>query len=435
MTDWATDFDHLSPEWARNSPEITADLRQRCPVAHTERFYGAYLVTRYDDVVAVAHDTATFSNRITAVNENHPDKIRLQAPPITLDPPLHGPVRRALLAPFAPREVARLEPFVAARCDAALDRLAGRELVDGALDYAQIIPVEVMAELLGLDAADADQFRVWVKGILSDGQIDLDLAARCTREVRAFFAEQLRDRRQRPTSDLVSWVAQATVVDDAAGGDEHICDEHIGGGRPLSEREQLGVLYLLLVAGVDTTWSAIGASLHHLSYHPEHRRRLADDPGLVDLAVEELLRFFAPVTMGRLISSDGSIGGSPVAAGERLLLSFLSANRDPSHFDQPDEVVLDRARNRHLAFGVGIHRCLGSNLARMELRVALQRWLARYPDFEPAGDVEWTIGVRGPRTVPLRLGCSCKGGCCARMGVRSSGEGERSGGSYPTGSG
>ena len=120
--------------------------------------------------------------------------------------------------------------------------------------------------------------------------------------------------------------------------------------------------------------------------------------------MEEYLRYFSPVTMGRVIESDGAIGGCPVQAGQRLLLSYASANRDPDHFDRPDEVVLDRAENRHLAFGVGVHRCLGSNLARLEMKVALERWLARYPDFEPAGEVTWTIGVRGPRTVPLRLG-------------------------------
>jgi len=392
VSDWATDFDHLSQEWAERSPEITAELRERCPVAHTDRFHGAYLVTRYDDAVAVAHDAATFSNRVTAVNENHPDRIRLEAPPITLDPPAHGPVRRSLLPPFSPRAVARLEPFVVQSCDRALDALAGRELVDGAHDYAQIVPVEVTARLLGLPAEDGDRFRAWVKGILADGLVDLELAARCTREVRAYFADQLARRRVEPADDLVTWVA-TTRVDDDSGAPP----------RPLTEREQLGALYLLLVAGIDTTWSAIGASLHHLATHPEDRHRLVVEPALMERAVEELLRFFSPVNMARVIEADAEIGGCPVRAGERLLIGFASANRDAAHFDRADEVVLDRRENRHVAFGVGVHRCLGSNLARMELRVALTRWLARYPDFEPAGPVRWTIGVRGPSTVPLRL--------------------------------
>lgn len=392
VRDWATDFDHLSPEWAAHSPEITADLRQRCPVAHTERFYGAYLVTRYDDVVTVAHDTVAFSNRITAVNENRPENIRLEAPPITLDPPQHGPLRRALLPPFSPHAVRRLIPVTEAICDRALDALEGRTVADAAVDYAQIVPVEVTARLLGLPPEDGDRFRSWVKGILGDGLIDLDLAARCTREVRAFFAEHLAERRRRPTDDLISYVAHAEV------------DSDDGSTRPLGEREQLGVLYLLLVAGIDTTWSTIGSALHHLSTNAEHRRLLVETPSLIDAAVEEFLRYFAPITMGRIIEHDAVIAGCPVRAGERLLVGYPSANRDASQFEAPDEVILDRAHNRHLAFGVGPHRCLGSNLARMELKVALQRWLARFPDFEAAGEVVWTIGVRGPSTVPVRLG-------------------------------
>jgi len=382
VQDWATDFDHLSPEWADDEPAILADLRRRCPVAHTERFHGAYLVTRYEDVVAAAHDTATFSNRITAVNENDPAKIRLHAPPITLDPPLHGPARRALLPPFAPRAVGSLAPMITEVCDAALDRLAGRTEVDAAADYARVVSVQVMANLLGLPLGDRERFHGWVKGILSDGLVDLELAARCTREVRGYFAAQLAEPGCDGRDDLVGWVARVEEFD---------------------ERDRLGVLYLLLVAGVDTTWSAIGSALHHLSDHPADAARLVAEPSLLTTAVEEFLRFFSPVMMGRVIEADGEVGGCPVQAGQRLLISFGSANRDPAVFADPDEVRIDRADNRHLAFGVGVHRCLGSNLARLELRIALERWLARVPRFEPAGTVAWTIGVRGPQSVPLRL--------------------------------
>ena len=152
---------------------------------------------------------------------------------------------------------------MAESCDRALDALGGRTLVDGAVDYAQVVPVDVTAHLLGLRREDSDRFRAWVKGILAEGQIDLELAARCTREVRAFFAEQLEDRRRHPTGDLVTWVANARVSTE---------DDDVG-SRPLSDRERVGVLYLLLVAGIDTTWSAIGAVLHHLSHHPAHRHR------------------------------------------------------------------------------------------------------------------------------------------------------------------
>ena len=126
--------------------------------------------------------------------------------------------------------------------------------------------------------------------------------------------------------------------------------------------------------------------MHHLGTHPTDRRRLVEEPELMPSAIEELLRAFTPVNMGRVIEQDGDIGGCPVRAGERLLITYGAANRDPAHFDRPDEVVLDRAHNRHLAFGVGVHRCLGSNLARTELAIALRAWLERYPDFEVVDD-------------------------------------------------
>ena len=217
VEDWATDFDHLSPQWAAHEPEILADLRGRCPVAHTDRFFGAYLVTRYDDVVAAAHDTVTFANRITAVNENDPAQIRLHAPPITLDPPLQGPARRGMLPPFAPRAVAEAAPMITVVCDTALDRLDGRTEVDAATDYAQIVSVEVIANLLGLPAEDRSRFHGWVKGILSDGLVDLDLAARCTREVREYFGAQLDDPSCPMRDDLVGWVAAVEAFDRQIG--------------------------------------------------------------------------------------------------------------------------------------------------------------------------------------------------------------------------
>jgi cytochrome P450 len=395
VSDWTTDFDHLSDEWAAKSPEILADLRDRCPVAHTERFFGAYLVTRYDDISEVAHATSTFSSRVTSVNENHPDNIKLELPPITLDPPDHAPVRRALLPAFNPREVAALEPWVASVCERLLDDIAGRELVDGALDYAQIVPVEVMGRLFGVSTEMGPQFRAWVDGMLKDGQVDLDIARKANREIQAYFAGQLAERRREPADDLVTMVldAEARLED--------------GSTRPFTERERIGALFVLMLGGIDTTWSTLGASLYHLGTHPEDLALLVEQPELIPGAVEELLRFYSPVTIARVITDDAEVAGCPVKAGERLLLSYPSANRDPGHFERPDEVVIDRQHNRHMAFGVGVHRCLGSNLARMELQVALAAWLARFPRFELAvapEDITWTVGpVRGPREVPLRI--------------------------------
>jgi cytochrome P450 len=178
-------------------------------------------------------------------------------------------------------------------------------------------------------------------------------------------------------------------------------------GHKLQADHVAGTMVLLLIAGIDTTWSAIGASLWHLAGNPEDRERLVADPGLLPTAMEEFLRAYAPVTMARLVKEDMHWQGVDMKADDWILLSFPAANRDPAQFDRADEVVIDREVNRHAAFGLGIHRCVGSHLARMELRVALEVWLERIPEFslaDPAA-VTWSAGqIRGPRSLPLRIG-------------------------------
>jgi cytochrome P450 len=208
------------------------------------------------------------------------------------------------------------------------------------------------------------------------------------REMTEYFAGHLEQRKTKPTDDLISALMKAR-------------DKN---GQPLSDNHVLGSLRLLLIAGIDTTWSAIGASLWHLAKTPADRERLIAEPDLIPTAVEELLRAYSPVTMAREVMKETVISGCPVKPGNMVLLSFPAANRDPAMFPDADKVVLDRKENRHAAFGLGIHRCVGSNLARMEMTVALEEWLKRIPDFrlDPAGQVTWSEGtVRGPRQLPL----------------------------------
>ena len=197
-------------------------------------------------------------------------------------------------------------------------------------------------------------------------------------------------RRQRPGDDLVSFLVKARLAD----------------GEPFSDRQVLGALRLLLIAGIDTTWSAIGSSIWHLATHPRDRERLVRQPELIPTAIEEFLRAYAPVTMAREIVEDGELGSCPMRKGEMVLLSFPSANRDPEKFSDAAIVKIDRQENPHVAFGLGIHRCIGSNLARMEMRIALQEWLKRLPDFEldRSRRMTWSEGtVRGPRLLPITL--------------------------------
>jgi len=170
------------------------------------------------------------------------------------------------------------------------------------------------------------------------------------------------------------------------------------------EPHVLGTCFLILVAGIDTTWSSIGSALWHLAQHPEDRAKLIAQPEIMPIAIEELLRAYSPVTMARYVAEETEYAGCPMHEGNKVLMNFPAANRDPRVFENPDDVILDRAKNPHIAFGVGIHRCAGSNLARMEMKVSIEEWLKRIPDFhlEDPDNVTWAGGqVRGPRTMPI----------------------------------
>jgi len=392
--DFATDFDHTDRAWVTDPYPIWDDLRQRCPVAHSDRYGGAWLPVTHDLVSEVAYDHEHFTSRSVVVSERRPGPDDLPAPiglspPITSDPPYHSIVRRMLLPAFTPRPIAALEPFTRELCRELLTRTEGRASFDAATEFAQHIPVRVIVRFLGFRQEDADMFRSIIRLVLEEVDLPADERDERFTEVDAYMDAQIEDHIAHPRDDLTSFLAGAEID-----------------GSKLSAAHIRGTMTLLMIAGIDTTWSAIGASLWHLARHPDDRRRLSGDPGLMGTALEELLRAYAPVTMARLVARDVDFHGYPFKEGDWLLLPFPAANRDPDAFENPGLVRLDRAKNRHAAFGLGRHRCLGSNLARMELRVALEEWMARYPDFELADPsaVTWSAGqVRGPRTLPLTV--------------------------------
>ena len=393
VSDWATDFSHLDPEWAADPYPIQDDLRQRCPIAHTRRFGGGWLPTRYEDVAAIAYDTERFSSRAIIVSHFRPPRELAPvggSPPISSDPPFHHDARKLLLPAFTRSAVARLEPATRAFCHSLIDALAGQDVVDAAQDYAQHIPIRVIADMLGFPPEHGPLFREFVEDLIEG--INLPPDERITRVTRLFeyLLDQVHDHLDRPRDDLTSYLINAELY-----------------GRKLDPDHVTGTMALLLIAGIDTSWSAIGASLWHLARNPADRDRLAAEPGLLRVALEEFLRAYAPVTMARLVRQDMRWHGADMKADDWILLSFPAANRDPAQFDQAGEVIIDREVNRHAAFGLGIHRCVGSHLARMELRVALETWLARIPTFtlaDPAA-VRWSAGqIRGPRALPLRIG-------------------------------
>jgi cytochrome P450 len=389
VKDWATDFDHRDPAWVENPYPIWDELRGRCPVAHSERFQdGAYFPSRYAEVREIAYDAEHFSSRRVIVRER---KVPTQpAPPITSDPPEHTPARKLLLPAFAPQAIARLEPRARALCRELLDAIGSAKTCDAAVDYAQHIPVRLIAHMLGVPEEDGDLFRRWIHVILEVGISDETVILPALQEMSAYFATEITQRGARRGDDLISFLLDAKME-----------------GQPLSDPHLLGTLRLLLIAGIDTTWSGIGASLWHLATDAEDRRRLFADPSLMPTAIGEFLRAYAPVTMAREVVKETSVGGCPFKEKGQVLLSFPAANRDPAVFADADKVLIDRAENRHAAFGLGRHRCLGSNLARLEMTVAIEEWLARFPEFRLAdgAKVTWSEGtVRGPRRLPLACG-------------------------------
>ncbi|QXC59624.1 cytochrome P450 [Aquihabitans sp. G128] len=309
-------------------------------------------------------------------------------PPISSDPPHHTGFRKLLLPFFSPRRIEALRAQVVAHAEELIDGFEGTGSVDAAVAYAQHIPVDVIGTMLGVEQGDGDLFRGWIRDTLELGPTSIESAAAGLFGFREWLVAQIERRTHDGMGDdLISFLLTAELD-----------------GRPLDEAEVFGGSLLLLVAGIDTTWSAIGASLWHLAGHPEDQARLRAEPELLPTAIEELLRAYAPVTMAREVTRDAELAGCPVHRGDPLLLPFPAANRDPEAFAEPDRVILDRQPNRHVAFGLGIHRCLGSNLARMEVTVAVERFLARVPTFTLADPdaVRWSTGqVRGPRTLPL----------------------------------
>jgi cytochrome P450 len=386
VKDWATDFDHLDAAWVNDPFPIWDDMRKRCPIAHTERFMGVYFPSRYEDVRAVAYDSEHFSSRRIIVRETPPP--RIPAPPITSDPPEHRPARMVLLPPFTPDAMKKLEPRARALANELIDKFVKRGSADAAVEYAQEIPVRLIAHMLGLPEADGDRYRRWIKMILEDGITNVSIAVEAAGEMTHYFMGYVHERTEKPGDDLISYLVKARP-----------------NGQPLSAENVIGSLRLLLIAGIDTTWSGIGSCIWHLATHPADRRRLAAEPALMPVAIEEFLRAYAPVTMAREVVKETEINGCKFKPGEMVLLSFPAANRDPAMFPDADKVIIDRKENRHAAFGLGIHRCVGSNLARMEMTVAVEEFLKRIPDFHLTGEVTWSEGsVRGPRKLPLKFG-------------------------------
>ncbi len=318
---------------------------------------GAWHVFRYDDVQRVLSEHVTFSSRMGGENPSETGQL-FAASLINTDPPRHRQLRSLVTQAFTPRAVEALAPRIAEITDELLAPVVSAGAMDLIADLAYPLPVIVIAELMGIPAGDRDRFKTWSDAIVSQTRPAANERHHddANREMADYFLGMIEERRRRPGNDLISRLLAAQIE-----------------GEYLSVVELLGFCSLLLVAGNETTTNLIGNAVLCFSEHPGTIPRLAAEPSLLPEAVEEVLRYFSPVqSMYRVSAADTTIGEHQIPAGSPLVAWIGSANRDEKHFLHPDVFDVGRTPNRHLAFGQGIHFCLGAPLARLEARIELQ---------------------------------------------------------------
>lgn len=390
VTDWVNDWDWLDDGWGENAIDIWNSVREQCPVGSTERYGRAFMPVTMDAVRQIANDTENFSS--IWVNVSRPDAPRSPAPPITSDPPDHHGHRRLILPAFNPKAVAGIEEELRTFCRSLIKDLDGMDAVDAAVQYTQHIPVHGICILTGLPEEDADLFRDWIYKSFQLAPKDNRIRLEVMMEMTQYIDGLLKDRLASPKDDLLTMIANAEID-----------------GKEVDWNIKIGYIRLQIVAGIDTTWSAIGSGLWHFAQHNDEVQRLVavdNDHMLWQTANEEVLRYYAPVTMARKVINDTEVSGCPMHTGDQTLVTFPAANHDPEAFEDAHIFKLDRENNRHVAFGLGIHRCAGSNLARLEMLVAFQEWLRAFPNYtlDPTQKTTWANGqVRGPRQIPVLL--------------------------------
>ena len=368
------DVDDVIRRFSPHDPDLFADpyptyklLRDKCPVAHSEMHDGFWVVSKYEDVHFVCQHPELFSSHPAHI----PPNMGQDRPviPLEIDPPDHARYRQILSPVFAPPKMQALVPTIRATVNAMIDTFIERGRCEFVSEFAEPLPTHIFLEMMDWPVADAGQFHAWkdviIHGVPGDEEASMAARIEAGTELYTYFAEILDDRTESPRDDVMSTLIASTF----------------GGERPLSQFEILDIVFLLLIAGLDTTSGALGNAFVHLAQRPDLRDRLVADPGLIPAAVEEMLRYESHVATGRRLVSDTSVRDTPFKEGDRVLVLFGSASRDEDEFPAADEIVLDRDPNRHLAFGVGPHRCIGSHLARLELVIAFEELHRRLPDY------------------------------------------------------
>jgi cytochrome P450 len=370
-------------------------IRETCPVAHTDGMFEgtkAVYLTRYQDVQWALTNPDVFSSSFEAISigQEHP------LIPLQIDPPDHRKYRRLLDPEFSPKQMAAIEPDARVLVNGIIDSFIDKGACDFHEDFATPLPSTMFLRLMGLPQSDLVTFLQWrddtIRPDVAPDDWDGAQAIReqTGRDITAYFETAINERRRRGSSE------DGGLLDRLVHGEIE--------GRPLTQGELLGICHLLLLGGLDTVTATLDCALMYLAKHPDRRQMLIDDPTLMAGAVEELLRTESPVmVVPRVVKQDVTIDGVDVKAGDHATLCIGAANGDDGEFDSAHDVDFSRPSNRHLAFGGGPHRCLGSHLARMELRVGLEEFHRRIPDYEVVADVDihYSPGIRQTDRLPI----------------------------------
>jgi cytochrome P450 len=391
--------DLASPGFKANPYPFYARLRAEAPVYRTKLAFWlpAWLVTRYDDVLMVLKDER-FAKDFSAKMRWVPRPLQpLNRNLLNLDPPDHTRLRTLVSKAFTPRVVEGLRDRIQDVCNELLDAAAASGRVEIVGGFALLLPLTIIADLLGIPAQDRRRFYAWSKRVAaatSGAVFDLLRAQPALWLSMRYLRGLIALRRAEPREDLVTALLRAEEAGDK-----------------LNEDEMIGMIALLLLAGYETTMSLIACGVLALIQHPQQRKRLQENPALAESAIEELLRYTSPADVAtfRIAREDVTIGSVTIPRGDVVLAVLASANRDPSQFPAPDTLDITREPNRHLAFGVGAHFCLGAPLARLEGQIALTTLFRRFPDLhlaKPAETLRWRRGLlfRGLEQLPVVLG-------------------------------
>jgi cytochrome P450 len=368
----AVDFDHHDHDFHADRHARWAELRRQCPVAHNPNYGGFWVVSGYDEVAAVSRDADTFSSRYVRESDDGIDYLGITGIPRAPHMPtagiaevegtVHGAIRRALNPHLVPSAVAAKRPLMEATASWFLDQHIERGAIDLVLDLTNPVPAVLTMELVGLPCDGWHRYAELFHGTVAYRPGSPEYR-RSVAELPVMMDElraEIADRRQRPRTDVLTSLVRLDLTDD----------------------ELVSALWNLIGGGLDTTTSLTALTLYHLDEHPDLRERLVQEPDLLPTATEEFLRYFSVnESLTRTVTRDAELGGQRLGRGDHLMLSWLSANRDERAFDRPDEVVLDRAPNPHLAFGLGAHRCIGMHLARTMFQVLVREVLDRIPDY------------------------------------------------------